>query len=324
MVEYNTKKTIRWAICGTGNITQKFLQAIGQLDCYQVVACASSSKARAIEFGLQHGLKPFTYQELYEANDIDAVYVCTNNNFHYENVLGCLKNCKPVLCEKPFATNSKQTQEMIQLAKGNQVLLMEAMWTVFLPCTMQVKELALSKKLGKIVKINGKFAIPHLENKAHRVHNANLGGGVLLDLGVYFASYAYNILGYPQSIQAGTPVFVNGVDLHTKMMFEYKDVTCNFECMLSQGRDSFFDIALEDGRIFVNAFNGATQFDVIDKDGKTTTHICEDADNNGFVPQIQHFCNLLKTGKKQSDIWSLESTQKVMDILTECKGQLTL
>jgi len=307
----------RWALLGLGRIAERFFKVASQIQEIEIVAVASSDKQRAVEWAKQHNVQEaYCYEELYTAS-VDAVYVASNNHLHYTNVINLLKNKKAVLCEKPLALNSSQAAEMIATAKENDVLLMEAMWTKFLPCSIAVREIVKSQKYGKITSFEGCFMTSMLNEPTHRIFDKGVGGGALLDLGVYPISYIYAIMGMPNGIKAVAEM-KNGVDMTTCVELQYQDLTAIAKCScVSKKRDNHIFIDMEKASIEVYEFNGAKEY-VLIKGGKKSVEKFEDKD--GFYYEVAHFVDLLRQDKKQSDIQTLLDSQNVMDIMTHaCK-----
>ncbi|MDR1138941.1 MAG: Gfo/Idh/MocA family oxidoreductase [Clostridiales bacterium] len=321
MGDTNTKY-FRWAICGTGKITERFMRALDCIPNTQVVACASASKDRAREFGIQHGLVPYTYQELVEAADIDAVYVCTNNHLHYPCTLQLLQHHKPVLVEKPFAVDSTQAQDMIALAKHHKTLLMEAMWTAYLPCVHEIERLISNSSMGDTIDVASYFCIPQRDNLQHRIFNKEYAGGVVLDLGVYFVSLSYQLFGRPMSIKCKVQESFNGVETSAKIVLEYNGFSATGVCAVGDSKDCYYNIKSSNGTIHMPDFNGCNRYEIHDKYGKVTQHAYE-TDVEQFVYQIRYFMDLHVNGKLESDIYPLRASQDIMDILTECKSQIS-
>jgi len=310
-------KNIKWAICGLGRISGVFLEACKNVDGAEIVAAASSDKGRAEEFAVKHKLRyAYTYEELYNSKKIDAVYVATNMNMHCPNTLGLLANRIPVLCEKAFCLDETEAEKMIAAAKQNDVLLMEAMWTRFLPATLEVSEIINSGKLGEIKRINGVFKADMSDNPECRVFKKELGGGSLLDLGVYLAAYANMLLGAPMDIKASGTV-KDGVDYNCRMELTHKNgVKAELYSSITEPYQALIEITCQNGKISVpNFFNAA----VFEADGKE--YKFEDK-YHGFVYQIRHFCELLRQGKKESPIQTFEDTSRVMKVLSQAEQQL--
>ena len=313
---------IRWAICGLGRISEVFLAASKLVDGMEIVACASSDKARAIAFRDKHNLKyAYTYDELYASREVDAAYVCTNMSIHCPNTLSILANKIPVLCEKAFSLSAAQTQAMTAAAQANDTLLMEAMWTRFLPATCAVRQLIADGSLGAVTKIGGVFSFDGRRSTAdsNRLFSKAAGGGSLLDVGVYLISYIYGILGAPAKLTAQGKTQA-GIDLDCRMNFEYPAVQAAAYCSVTDEQKCYINITCQKGKIHIPDFCSATAFEVVTEDGKTTPYRFEDVP--GFVYQIKHFNGLLRANQKESPLHTLSDTQEVMKLITEAHRQL--
>ncbi|MCL2369645.1 MAG: Gfo/Idh/MocA family oxidoreductase [Firmicutes bacterium] len=314
-------RKIRWAICGLGRIAERFLTVCNGIENCEVVATASSDKRRAEEFAVRHNLKyAYTYDELYKSKEIDAVYIATNMSVHCPNTLGLLANRIPMLCEKSFSLDDLQAAKMITSAKQNDTLLMEAMWTRFLPSTQKVVELVRSGMLGAITHIDGIFAGDMRGDPDCRIFKKELGGGSVLDIGVYVVAYVYALLGVPSGISA-SGIVEGGVDHECNFELTY-DCGAKAKLLSSVIREyrANMEITCQKGKITIPDFFGAKSVEVEYADKTKKQYTFEDID--GFVYQIRHFNELLRTGKKQSLIQTFEDTYQVMKILTEANRQM--
>ena len=312
---------IRWAVCGLGRIQKTFLEALTMVDRAVVVACASSDIGRAKDFAKAHNIEyAYTYEELYKADGIDAVYVASNMNLHHDNTIGALRGGKAVLCEKSFCLTDTEALRMIETAKDSGTLLMEAMWTKFLPSTQRVLELTLSKELGDITDIHVPFEAHFGDQPNSRVFSKELGGGSILDLGVYAAAYAHMLLGVPRSMTV-TGKVVDGVDHDCIYTLLYPtNVIAHLSSSLIRPYKATATINYTNGRIIVPEFFSAKAIEIHHANGTVDKQGFENI--AGFVYQIQHFCELIKSGQKQSPIHSLSDTLEVMRILTQAQRQL--
>jgi len=155
----NTSKNIRWGIIGLGKMAAKFATDLATVANTEIYAVASRSQEKAANFKQKFNAKKAytSYIDLVKDTHIDAVFIATPNSFHKEHAISCLENNKAVLCEKPFAMNLQEVTEMISVAKENKVLLMEAMWTCFLPHYRYVLETVKSLKFGNIKTLEADF-----------------------------------------------------------------------------------------------------------------------------------------------------------------------
>ena len=207
---------IRWGILGPGGIAHAFARDLPQAENARLVAVASRSKARAEAFGAEYGLDPARCLEGYAAlaadPEVDAVYVATPHPMHFEDTLLCLRSGKAVLCEKPLTLNAGQAQTLVDTAREAGTLLVEAMWTRWIPAVARARELVRAGTIGEVQLVTASFGIHADHDPQHRLFNPALGGGALLDLGVYPVSFASMILGDPETVQASGHLTPEGVD----------------------------------------------------------------------------------------------------------------
>lgn len=214
----------RWGIIGPGKISNKFAQNIEVLPNAQINAVASRDHSRArsfaSKFGANHSFD--SYEALAKSGEVDAVYIGTPHAMHHEHTLLCLENKVPVLCEKPLAMNMNQVKEMIQSSKENNTFLMEAMWTRFLPTTLKVKEIIDQGIIGEVLGIKADFGFDAPFNPEHRLFNPALGGGALLDIGIYPVFLALFVLGRPKEMQVVARLGKTKVDEDIAILFKYE------------------------------------------------------------------------------------------------------
>lgn len=218
-------KKIRWGILGCGHIANKFATDLKLVDDAVLMAVASRDGKKAKEFSEKHGAQfSFdSYEELASTDQVDAIYVATPHGLHHDHVLLCVQHKKAVLCEKAFALNSKQLQEMIQAAKKNQVFLMEAFWTKFLPQYQKVTSLIKSKIIGDIKIFQADFGFNASERFTQRLYDPALGGGALLDIGIYPVFLAITLLGRPVEIFASMKPYDSGVDEQIVIVLKFQN-----------------------------------------------------------------------------------------------------
>ena len=206
------RKTIQWGIIGLGRIANKFATDLSTVEDSQLVAVASRSQQKADKFAFKYNSKKAydSYEKLVKDSQVDAVYIATPHRFHKEHTLLCLRHKKAVLCEKPFAMNLQDVTEMVEVAKEHNVLLMEALWTFFLPHFNYVIDVVKSEKFGKLKSLEADFGFFHPYDIEHRLFNKQLGGGSLLDIGIYPIFVALSSLGKPKSIAAAATFLIMG------------------------------------------------------------------------------------------------------------------
>jgi predicted dehydrogenase len=214
---------IKWGIIGAGKIARKFAKDLQTLPDAQLWAIASQDIARADafakEFEMPHAFG--TYQQMVTCPGIDIVYIATPHVTHCEASLLCLRHKIPVLCEKPFAMNLSEAQMMVECARQNHTFLMEAMWTRFLPTIEKVLSLIANDAIGNIKLLNADFGYNSPFDATSRIYNKALGGGALLDIGVYPLFLSLLLLGKPSSIIARANIGQSDIDESVGIVLQY-------------------------------------------------------------------------------------------------------
>jgi len=214
---------IRWGILGCGRIARKFASDLRLVTDAELVAAASRNKETLASFANDFPCKYLhnSYEELAANHEVDVIYVATPHSHHYEHTLLCLDHHKAVLCEKAFAINSRQAKEMIDTAKEKRVFLMEALWTKFLPHYKKLQELLQQKILGDIKSVLINFGFKTGSHSPQRLFDPSLGGGTLLDIGIYNVFITMSVLGKPDFIEAIMTPASTGVDEQIAVTFKY-------------------------------------------------------------------------------------------------------
>lgn len=218
-------KTIRWGILGTGRIAHKFASDLKLVEDTELIAIGSRSKQSAEDFCKEFPIKYVhgSYEELTKNPEVDVIYIATPHNLHHENTLLCLQHGKAVLCEKPFAMNARQAAAMISLAKEKKVFLMEALWTKFHPHYLKMQAMIGQGMLGEIRSVLINFGFKPAPPIPSRLFDPELGGGTVMDIGIYNVFMAMSILGKPDHIDAVMTPASTGVDEQCAILFRYKN-----------------------------------------------------------------------------------------------------
>lgn len=316
---------LRWGLIGTGGIARAFARDLARTSGQIVAAVGSRSLEKARVFTNAHGGTPCgSYEELV-TSDIDAVYVATPHPMHAPNTILALNHGKPVLCEKPFAVNARESAAMITAARHNNLLLVEAMWSRFLPHYRRVRELVKQGDIGEVISI----AADHGQNlplpKYYRLHAPELAGGALLDLGIYPISFAYYLLGKPQSVVAKAEFTPTGVDSQTSMIFRYESgAHANLTTTLLAKTPCTATVVGTLGTIFIDGdFYTPTSMRLKKLDG-TIVEFPREYEGLGLREQAIEFAALLKADKKESDLMSHADTQSIMETMDELRAQIDL
>ncbi|MBN2213275.1 MAG: Gfo/Idh/MocA family oxidoreductase [Bacteroidales bacterium] len=219
------KKKYNWGIIGLGGIAEKFAEGLQVLPEARLFAVASRTQQKANDFAKHHHVPHAygSYAEMLENKDIDIIYIATPHTFHCKNTLMCLEAGFHVLCEKPFAVNSSEVKKMIAKSREKKKLLIEAMWTAFLPSVKRIKEVINEGLIGKVEFIRADLGFRADNDPKKRWFNPDLGGGSLLDVGIYPAYLAVEILGRPDAIKALASTGHTGVDENCGFVSQYKE-----------------------------------------------------------------------------------------------------
>ncbi|WP_163516470.1 Gfo/Idh/MocA family protein [Gelidibacter japonicus] len=321
-----TPRTIRWGIIGLGKIANKFATDLQTVQHSELYAVASRQQEKANSFAKQHNAtKAYgNYESLAADPNIDAIYIATPHSFHKEYTILCLNHKKAVLCEKPLAMNLQEVEEMIAAANANNVLLMEALWTYFLPHYQFVlKELA-TGRYGAITKLEADFGFQPKMDMHSRVFNKSLGGGSLLDIGIYPIFAALSTLGRPVDVEAKARFFDNGVDASCKIIFNYYNgVKAFLKSSFLEKTPTEAIFYCEKGIIKINGQFHRPSTVTITHDGKQTTHTF-DCRTLGYNYETEHFNELLRNNKTESPIMTHDFSRDLMFILDDVRHLINL
>lgn len=228
----------RVGIIGTGNMAEGIAWTLGKLKGMQCYAVASRSMERAQKFAVKFRLKKYfgSYEEMFKESEIDMIYIATINICHKDQALLCIKYGKPCLVEKPFCLNAKDAEYVINYAREKGVFIAEAMLTRYLPLLQFIRENI--KYIGEVKQIWGNICINNM--KTERVMNAELGGGALLDLGVYLLHFADAIFEEEvETVSVNNASFINGIDAEENIFLSYKSgKSANLHCSIKYSGNS--------------------------------------------------------------------------------------
>ena len=321
-----TKEKIRWAILGAGVIAHDFAKDFKYMQHAELIAVAARDREKAKAFASGYNIsQALSYEELYQSNDIDAVYIATTHNFHYEQTKKCLQNGKAVLCEKPITINDKEFKELMAFSKSNKVFLMEAMWTYFLPAIHKAKQWVDEGRIGKLKVIQADFAYPMEKNMEGRMYNPLLAGGALLDLGVYTVALATLFMDKkPDSITASGILTETGVDANVAMILQYEGATATLFTSMETRMTNKLRLFGETGYIEVPDFWRACACRLFDKDYELIGSFDDGRTSHGFIYQMQHATNRILNNEIESNIVTHQRSNDIQEILTEVRRQIGL
>ncbi len=314
-------RVINWGIIGLGSIANKFASDLIKIPGAKLHAVASRNQDKANSFAKQYSatIAYGSYADLAKDPQIDAVYIATPHSFHKEHTLLCLKNKKAVLCEKPFAMNLQEIEEMIAFAKANNVLLMEALWTYFLPHFQYVLKELHSKRFGNIVKMEADFGFKPEIDMTSRVFKKTLGGGSLLDIGIYPIFAALSTLGMPVDVEAKATFFSNAVDSSCDIIFNYSNgVKAFLKSTLLEKTPTEAIFYCDRGIIKINSRFHQPSTITLFYDGKEEI-IDFGYSTIGYNFEVLHFNQLLRENKTESPIMTFDFSRKIMMVLDDVR-----
>lgn len=326
MKKQSQDKIINWGIIGLGNIANKFVQDLLTIKGAQLYAVASRSQEKANTFASKYSaIKAYnSYEALVNDSNIDAVYIATPHTLHKENTLLCLEHGIAVLCEKPFAMNAEEVDTMISKAKEKNVFLMEALWTYFLPHYQYVLQELRNKTYGNILKLEADFGFYREFDYSSRVFDKYLGGGSLLDIGIYPIFAALSTLGIPKDIKTNATFFENGADSSCSMVFDYdNDITAHLKSSLLEDMPKEAIFYCEKGTIKINSGFFMPTTVTITANNKEKT-IDFNYKKIGYNYEILHFNNLLREGKTESNVMTFEFSKQLIKLLDDVRTSIKL
>jgi predicted dehydrogenase len=323
-----TKQTINWGIIGPGKIARKFATDIKVVPNAALHAVASRNIDKASDFAKEFDAKYAfgSYEELLNCPDLDAIYIATPHVFHYENTMMCLKAGFPVLCEKPFAMNRQQVQEMINTAQENNVFLMEAMWTSCLPTLLKTKSLIANGMLGDVFSIRADFGFNAPRNFENRIYKKALGGGALLDIGIYPVFLALHLFGYPNEILAAAKLGQTGIDEEIGIIFQYEDgkMAHLHSTILTETATEAFIYGTSGTLQLHGRWFTPTHMTLHTKGSETPEVITFDYKSGGFEYEIAETTQCLLDGKLQSDLMPLKESLALIQLLDAIRTKIGL
>ena len=318
---------INWGIIGTGWIADKMVEGISVLPDAKIKAIASRKMERASEFALKHRIETAygTYEEIAGDPNIDVIYVATPHPYHCENTLMCLERGKAVLCEKPFAMNEKEVLRMISKARERDVFLMEALWTRFLPSIEKTLELVASGELGEVRHIKSDFGVKRDFDPLHRAFNKELGGGSLLDLGIYPLFLTLLLWGEPDLISAVPDIGSTEVDESLALTLKYNDgrIASLFSSFTVNSTVETH-ICGTKARLKLNRWwHCPVTLELARGEGDTLI-IDPHAVGNGYNYEAEEVMRCLRSGKKESSLLPLAFSLQLIRLMDRIRKEIGL
>jgi len=311
----------RWGFLGTGWIADRFAADLQRLGDHELWAVGSRSEATAKTFAAKYGAAHAygSYEALVADPGVDVVYVATPHPYHHANGRLALLAGKPVLIEKPLTMNAGEAADLITLARARGLFFMEAMWTRFLPHTTALREVLASGVLGDLVVLQADHGQWFPNERTHRIFAPELGGGALLDLGIYPLSFAHFVLGSPRTVHAASTPAMTGVDGTTSMILTYDSGAHAVLTTTSLARTpNRAVIAGTLARVEIDPwFFTPTSFTVRRRDGTVLQRYEKPYEGFGLREQAAEARRCLLAGLTESPLMPLEESLEILKTLDE-------
>jgi predicted dehydrogenase len=313
-----------WGLIGTGGIARTFAADLAFTESGRAVAVGSRHIDSANRFADRFDIpnRHASYEALVADPDVNVVYVATPHPMHYANALLALRAGKPVLVEKAFTMNAAEAEELVATARSEGLFLMEAMWTRFLPHIVEIRRLLTEGALGEIVTVSADHGQWFAEDPEFRLFAPELGGGALLDLGVYPVSFASMVLGEPDRIATLIDPAFTGVDGQTSMLFGYASgAQAVLTCTLFAKSPTRGAIVGTDARIEIDGdFYAPTSFELISRTGERT-RLEEPREGAGLWHEAEEVARCLREGLLESPLMPLDESVEIMRTMDAVLGQ---
>ncbi len=308
-------REFRWGILGTGAIAKQFVRGLRSLSEAEVFAVGSRSGASAAKFADQRNIprRHASYEDLASDPDVDVVYIATPHTFHAENAALCLQAGKAVLCEKPFCINAAEAERVVELARENGLFIMEGMWTRFFPLMEEVRRLLSEGAIGEVRMLNVDFGFRADLDPASRLFDQRLGGGALLDVGVYCVSFASMIFGRPSRFVSLPHLGETGVDEQASIVLEHEGGRlANLSIGVRTTTPQEVTIMGTEGYARIHAPWWRPESMTMSRPDKEDETVEAPVSGNGFNYEAAEVMRCLEAGKKESDVMPLDETLSVM------------
>ena len=317
-------KTFRWGILGTGKIARQFAEGLKVLPEAMLVAVGSRSAAQASAFGTQFNIpiRHSSYEALVNDPNVDIVYVATPHSCHKENTLLALSAGKAVLCEKPFTLDAHDAAEVIAFARAQKLFLMEAMWTRCFPLMARVREMLQSNEIGDVGMLTADFGFRAEYEDEKRLFDLSVGGGALLDVGVYPVSLASMIFGTPTRIASLANLGKTGVDEEAAMILAHEKgqlAVLSTAIRLDTAQEAI--LIGTTGRIRIHPPWWRPAAFTISREGVADQTQEFSFDGNGYQFEAAEVMNCLRSGELESSVMPLDETLAVMKTLDAIRAQ---
>lgn len=316
---------VKWGIIGLGKIAHQFAQELLLVEEAEIAGVASRDLEKATEFAQMYNCKKAygSYDAIINDQEIDILYIATPHNSHALWTIKALENNKHVLCEKPIALNYTDALQMITASKKFNKFFMEAFWTRFNPSFQESLAKIKNGEIGTVKYINADFAFLLNKLASNRLTDIKLGGGSLMDIGVYPLFLAYMILGIPEEIIAKSNFNESGADMQTSIILEYNNAQAVLHSSFLSSSNMKAVISGTEGRINLNSpWYKAKSYSLIKNDKKVKYRL--PINGKGYTYEIEECHKCIRENKIESDLWSHQNSLDLIKIVDEVRSQIGL
>lgn len=313
-------KQFQFGILGAGSIAHKFCDAVGKVDGACVAAVASKEQKRAWRFAKRHQIEDFydNYEQLLAREDLDAIYIATTHNFHYENIMRCLEHDKPVLCEKSMVPTAAQAQEIFGLAREKNLFVMEAMWSRFLPHINQARQWIKEGRIGSLETAGCTIGFSASRDPSHRINDPALGGGAAYDIGVYAIELMTYLIDEPiLEVHSMLARSETGVDKTDHITLRFPNCIASLQATTAATVREELCIYGSEGFIRIPRAHCSHSCTLYNKRGIPVKRFHKNY-GNGFVFEVRDTMRCIRAGKFESETVPHSATLQCAEVFDRC------
>ncbi len=320
-------KITNWGIIGTGKIAQSFAGALHQVPDARLHSVLSRTQASANQFARINNAAFATEngEDFLNDPELEVVYIATPHPMHHRDAIKCLQAGKHVLCEKPLALNLGQVREMIAAAESNGRFLMEAMWTWFLPAIMRAKSLLEDGAIGMPRIISADFGFNFPFDPKHRFFNPELGGGALLDIGIYPLALALYFFGKPETVTGVAVIGKTGVDESMTASLRYADGRVA-SCLATGRAETPCEAVIAGSKGYLRIHRNFWRSErlTIHRRDRESQELNIPIHGNGYNYELMHTQTCIREGRTQSPVMSWQDSLHLMEIMDQLRRSWSL
>lgn len=313
-------KQFQFGILGAGSIAHKFCDAAGKVDGACVAAVASKEQKRAWRFAKRHQIEDFydNYEQLLAREDLDAIYIATTHNFHYENIMRCLEHDKPVLCEKSMVPTAAQAQDIFGLAREKNLFIMEAMWSRFLPHINQARQWIKEGRIGSLETAGCTIGFSASRDPSHRINDPALGGGAAYDIGVYAIELMTYLIDEPiLEVHSMLARSETGVDKTDHITLRFPSCIASLQATTAATVREELCIYGSEGFIRIPRAHCSHSCTLYNKRGIPVKRFHKNY-GNGFVFEVRDTMRCIRAGKFESETVPHSATLQCAEVFDRC------